>query len=110
LTNELNVLALVKGLEHYIFIYDDDSRQQLIDNFRDLAADPAVNLSWFDAVVLTTKAREQETSVATPLEEEAGVRGKESGLRNQEFGIGDADIAIDGTEAPYSYKHRFFDS
>ena len=71
LTDELNVLALVKGAEHYIFIYDDASRPQLIDNFRDLAADPQVNLSWFDAMVLTTKAREQQ---------ESGVGGQESGL------------------------------
>ncbi len=66
--NELNVLALVKGAEHYIFIYDDESRGLLIDNFRDLAADPGVNLSWFDAMVLSTKAREQEAMEATPVE------------------------------------------
>lgn len=68
LANELNVLALVKGAEHYIFVYDDEGRSDLIDNFRDLAADPGVNLSWFDAMVLTTKAREQETMEATPIE------------------------------------------
>jgi len=72
LPNELNVLALVKGTEHYIFIYDDDSRGQLIDNFRDLAADPGLNLSWFDAMVLTTKAREQESMVATTIEPTRG--------------------------------------
>jgi len=68
LANELNILALVKGPEHYIFIYDDEGRPDLIDNFRDLAADPEVNLSWFDAMVLTTKAREQESMEATPIE------------------------------------------
>jgi hypothetical protein len=57
LQDEVNVLALIKGQEHYIFVYDDASRPQLIDNFRDLAANPEVNLSWFDAMVLTTKAR-----------------------------------------------------
>lgn len=66
--NELNVLALVKGAEHFIFIYDDDSRGLLIDDFRNLAADPSVNLSWFDAMVLATKAREQEQMDATPME------------------------------------------
>ena len=68
LPNEINVLALIKGKEHYIFVYDDESRAQLIDTFRDQAADPALSLSWFDAMVLTTKAREQETMEATPLE------------------------------------------
>jgi len=67
LPSELNVLALVKGPEHYIFVYDDDSRPHLIDTFRDQAADPDLSLSWFDAMVLTTKAREQATMEATPL-------------------------------------------
>jgi len=68
LPNELNVLALIKGTEHYIYVYDDNSRPQLIDTFRDQAADPELSLSWFDAIVLTTKAREQETMEATPME------------------------------------------
>ena len=72
MSNELNVLALIKGPEHYIFIYDDQSRARLIDNFRDLAADPSVNLSWFDATVLTTKAREQATMDSTPMNELPG--------------------------------------
>ncbi len=56
---ELNVLALVKGLERYIFVYDDGSQAALLDVFRDQAADPRLSLSWFDATVLTQKAREQ---------------------------------------------------
>src|SRR5438067_5456023 len=56
---EFNVLALIKGNERYIYVYDDDSRQPLIDAFRDQAADPRLNLTWFDAAVLTEKAKEQ---------------------------------------------------
>jgi hypothetical protein len=56
---EFNVLALVKGQEHYIFVYDDDSRQPLMDVLRDNAADPRLSFNWFDAAVLTQKAREQ---------------------------------------------------
>ena len=56
---EFNVLALIKGQEHYIFVYDDESRPKLIDTIRDQAADPALSLTWFDAAVLTDKAREQ---------------------------------------------------
>ena len=85
-TNELNVLALIKGAEHYIFVYDDDSRAKLIDTFRDQAADPSLSLSWFDAMVLTTKAREQEQMEATPLGQESGVRNQESGNSSQEAG------------------------
>jgi hypothetical protein len=56
---ELNVLALIKGNERYVFIYDDESRQLLIDSLRDDAANPALSFTWFDAAVLTEKAREQ---------------------------------------------------
>jgi hypothetical protein len=62
--NEFNILALIKGEERYIYIYDDASRPELIDAFRDQAADPAVNFSWFDAAVLTDKARQQAVSAA----------------------------------------------
>jgi hypothetical protein len=66
LANDLNVLALIKGEEHYIFVYDEASRPQVIENIRDQAADPDLNLSWFDAMVLTKKAREQASDEAAP--------------------------------------------
>ena len=59
-----NVLALIKGSEHYVFVYDDDSRQSLIDAFRDQAANPNLSFTWFDAAVLTDKAREQARGAA----------------------------------------------
>jgi hypothetical protein len=63
---EVNVLALVKGAERYVFVYDDASRDALIDVLRDHAADPSLNFSWFDAAVLTEKAREQARAGKTP--------------------------------------------
>jgi hypothetical protein len=56
---EFNVLALVKGAERYVFVYDDISRPNLLETLRDLAANPDVAFSWFDAAVLSDKAREQ---------------------------------------------------
>ena len=70
MANEVNVLALVKGAERYVFIYDDGSGSQLIDSFRDQAANPHLSLSWFDAMVLTKKAHEQE-AVAPSVSEPA---------------------------------------
>jgi hypothetical protein len=61
---ELNVLALVKGAERYVFVYDDGSQAELLDAFHDQAADPNLSLSWFDATVLTRKAREQAQTYA----------------------------------------------
>lgn len=66
MTRELNVLALFKGHERYIFVYDDDSRDTLIDDIRDKAANPAVPINWFDAAVLTERVRNH---VETPQEE-----------------------------------------
>jgi hypothetical protein len=59
MSSEVNVLALVKGQERFIYVYDDESEQELIDAVRDHAADPRLSLTWFDASVLTRKAREQ---------------------------------------------------
>jgi hypothetical protein len=60
---EFNVLALIKGKERYVFVYDEESATSLIDAFRDTAADPGLSFSWFDASVLTQKAREQAVSL-----------------------------------------------
>ncbi len=59
MTRDLNVLALFKGPERFIYVYDDASRDDLIQSIRDAAADPAVGVSWFDAAVLTDRARQQ---------------------------------------------------
>ena len=59
MAREFNVLALIKGEERYVFVYDDMSRESLLDAFRDQAADPQLNFSWFDAAVMSEKAREQ---------------------------------------------------
>ena len=61
-TRERNVLALFKGSTRYIFVYDDDSRDALIDDIRDKAADPAVPINWFDAAVLTDRVRNHAES------------------------------------------------
>ncbi len=54
-----NVLALIKGQEKYVYVYDDASRETLLETFQLHAADPQLNLNWFDAVVLTRKSEEQ---------------------------------------------------
>jgi len=58
-----NILALIKGNERYVYVYDDDSREPLLEAFRAEAANPELSLSWHDAAVLTQKAREQAGTV-----------------------------------------------
>ena len=69
---EYNVLALIKGNERYVFVYDDISREPLLETFRALAADPEVSLNWYDAAVLTQKAHEQAAlATAAATDEDA---------------------------------------
>ena len=56
---EFNVLALIKGEERYVYVYDDDSRAPLLETFRTQADDPNLSLNWFDVEVLSQKAHEQ---------------------------------------------------
>jgi hypothetical protein len=56
---EFNVLALIKDEERYVYVYDDESRETLLQLLQDQAADPVLTLNWFDAAVLTRKAHEQ---------------------------------------------------
>lgn len=64
MSREFNVLALIKGDERYIYIYDDQSRDTLLKAFQGQAANPHLSLNWFDAVVLTQKAQEQGEQAA----------------------------------------------
>ena len=59
---ELNILALIKGEERYVYVYDDTSRDALLETFQQQAADQGLSLNWFDAVVLSQKAEEQARS------------------------------------------------
>jgi len=57
--HDLNVLALFKGDDRFIFVYDDASRDDLLNAVRNAAADPVSKLNWYDAAVLTERARHQ---------------------------------------------------
>jgi hypothetical protein len=63
--HELSVLALIRGKERFVYVYDDESRDELIEAIRAQAASPAVSLSWYDAAVLTERARRQAQDAGT---------------------------------------------
>lgn len=56
----LNVLALVKGNERYVFIYDDttESETQLLRTLGRFANDKQLSFSWYDCAVLSRRVRE----------------------------------------------------
>jgi hypothetical protein len=55
---EMNILAMAKGTERYIFLYDDQSYEMLIDVLEKFADDPNLSFCSGDAALLGRKARE----------------------------------------------------
>ena len=53
----INVLALLKDGERYVFLYDDRSADELLHTLGTYAADPELNFSWYDAAVLSQRIR-----------------------------------------------------
>lgn len=69
---EINVLALVKGEDRFIFLFDDVNRDETLRQLARFAADPELDFSWYDAAMLSRKIRD-----AVPTDEEL--------LANDEF-------------------------
>jgi hypothetical protein len=49
-----------------VYVYDDASREDLVEAIRAQAADPTVSLSWYDAAVLADRARRTGQDAETP--------------------------------------------
>ena len=60
MTQDINVLALVKGEERYIFLYDDEHKSEALKTLGRFASNPELSFSWYDAAVLSQKIRQEE--------------------------------------------------
>jgi len=58
-TEEINVLALVKGEERYVFMFSDDRRAEALRTLGRYASNPELSFTWYDAAVLSQKIRAQ---------------------------------------------------
>jgi hypothetical protein len=56
-SRDINVIALVKGGERYVFLFDDDSREETLRTLARYAANPDLSFSWYDAAMLGQKVR-----------------------------------------------------
>lgn len=71
--DDVNVLALVKGKERYILLYDDTQQAAALRALGRQASNPELSFSWYDAAVLSRKIRseartaKQRNRVANPL-------------------------------------------
>jgi hypothetical protein len=73
-SEDINVVALVKGAERYIFLYDDDNRARALRTLGRYASNPELSFSWYDAAVLSQKIRRQARP-ANPVHNRVFVNG-----------------------------------
>ena len=57
MTQDINVLALVKGDERYVFLFDDSNRSEALRTLGRYASNPELSFSWYDAAVRIRSAR-----------------------------------------------------
>jgi hypothetical protein len=57
-SDDINVLALIKGKERYIFLFDDEHRADALRTLGRYASNPDLSFSWYDAAVLSQKVRQ----------------------------------------------------
>ncbi|MBL8815173.1 MAG: hypothetical protein JNL58_04005 [Planctomyces sp.] len=58
MSKAVNVLALVRDGHRFVFLYDDDSVDAVLNTFGEYASDPELEFTWYDAAVLAQRARE----------------------------------------------------
>ena len=57
MAGDINVVAIVKGQERYVFMFDEQSRAETLRMLGQYASDPELSFSWYDAAVLSQKVR-----------------------------------------------------
>ena len=68
MAGEVSIVAIVKGEERYVFMFDDDSRAETLRMLGRYASDPELTFSWYDAAVLSQKIRTTEQACDVPGE------------------------------------------
>jgi hypothetical protein len=57
---DVNVLALVKGKERYVFFYTDENRAECLRVLGRYATNEDLSFTWYDAAVLSQKIRQKK--------------------------------------------------
>ena len=58
-SDEMNMLALVKGEEKYIFLFDEKNRSETLRQLGKYASDPDLSFTWYDAAVLSQRISQE---------------------------------------------------
>ncbi len=57
MSRAMNVLALVRDGQRYVFLYDDHSVEQVLAKMAQFAEDSELDFTWYDAAVLSDRVR-----------------------------------------------------
>ena len=56
---DVKVIALMKGKEQYVFIYNEKNRAETLRLLARYASNPELSFTWYDAAVLSQKIRQE---------------------------------------------------
>ena len=59
MSQDINVLALVKGNERYVFLYNEENRAETLRTLGRYASNPELSFTWYDAAILSQKIRQE---------------------------------------------------
>lgn len=66
MSGDINVLALAKGEERYLFLFNDQTRADTLRMLGRYASNPDLSFSWYDAAVMSQKIRATRKSKSEP--------------------------------------------
>jgi hypothetical protein len=64
MAKDIKVIALVKGVEQYVFLYDESNRAETLRLLGRYASNPELSFTWYDAAVLSQKIRQESLQQA----------------------------------------------
>ena len=59
MAKDVKVIALVKGTEQYVFLYNENNRAETLRTLGRYASNPELSFTWYDAAVLSQKIRQE---------------------------------------------------
>lgn len=70
-SQDINVLALVKGEERYVFLYNESNRAETLRALGRFASNPELSFTWYDAAVLSQRIRQESQQQAREKQQES---------------------------------------
>ena len=69
MAGDINIVAIVKGDERYVFMFDEDTRAETLRTLGRFASNPELSFSWYDAAVLSQKIRQTAQQAPCPIDD-----------------------------------------